>query len=81
MPRPLTLLAALAALFALAGCEIDRELPWGGSFTMSPTEAFPGGGSLGASNAEACVGIDERGRRHLLPRSRCAGDSDGVVRD
>lgn len=80
MPRPLHLMAALAALGTLAGCEVDRELPWGGSFTMSPTEPLPGG-NLNASNAQACVGVDERGRRTLLARGRCVGDDDGVIRD
>lgn len=79
MPRPLTLLAALAALSALAGCEIDRELPWGGSFTMSPTDPQPGG-TYDASGGEACVGINERGQRTLLARERCAYDEDGAVR-
>lgn len=80
MYRPsLATLTMLTLATAVAGCEISRDLPWGGSFTMSPTDPQPGG-TYDASGGEACVGINERGQRTLLARERCAYDEDGAVR-
>ncbi|MBK0400811.1 hypothetical protein H0I76_16545 [Limibaculum sp. M0105] len=77
--RSLVALTLLSLATALAGCEIDQDLPFGGSFTMSPTQPMPGG-NYDASGGAACVGINERGQRTLLARSRCAGDDDGAIR-
>jgi hypothetical protein len=76
-PRP-TALVALALLVALGGCEVNKDLPLGGSITLSPTQ--PVHNPVDSSNAEACIVRNERGRPSLTSRERCAGDDDGVIR-